>query len=83
MQNTAFKFEITKKSARSKARRGILYTSHGVVETPAFVTVGTNGSVKSLSPDDVLGVGSQIVLANAYHLLLEGRAEVIESAGGL
>ncbi len=81
--NTAFKFEIIKKSSHSKARCGILHTPHGSIETPAFVTVGTNASVKALSPDDVLKTGSQIVLANAYHLLLEGRADVVEKAGGL
>lgn len=81
--NTAFNFEIIKKSSRSKARRGILHMPHGSIETPAFVTVGTNASVKALTPDDVSGTGSQIVLANAYHLLLEGRTEVIEQAGGL
>ncbi|MDO8600791.1 MAG: tRNA guanosine(34) transglycosylase Tgt [bacterium] len=80
---TAFHFDITKKSLHSKARRGRFHTPHGVIETPAFVTVGTNASVKALSSEDVLEAGSQVVLANAYHLLLGGRTEVVEKAGGL
>lgn len=78
-----FSFEITKKSAHSKARRSILYTPHGAIETPAFVAVGTNASVKALAPDDLEKAGTQIILANAYHLLLEKRYEIIEKAGGL
>lgn len=78
-----FHFEIIKKSASSKARRGILHTPHGVIETPAFVTVGTNASVKALAPDDLENAGVQVVLANAYHLLLEKRYEIVEKAGGL
>jgi queuine tRNA-ribosyltransferase len=81
--NTAFYFEITKKSARSKARRGRLHTPHGVIETPTFVAVGTNASVKALASDDLERAGTQAVLANAYHLLLDKRHEAVEKAGGL
>lgn len=58
-------------------------TPHGAIETPAFVTVGTNASVKALAPDDLENAGTQVVLANAYHLLLEKRYEIVEKAGGL
>ena len=52
------------------ARVGRLSTAHGVVETPAFMPVGTQGSVKSLTPEDLRQAGAQILLANTYHLLL-------------
>ena len=52
------------------ARRGRLVTPHGVVETPVFMPVGTRGAVRSLGPDDLAAAGSQIVLANTYHLFM-------------
>jgi queuine tRNA-ribosyltransferase len=65
------------------ARRGRLVTPHGTVETPAFMPVGTLGAVKTLTPDDLREVGTQIVLANTYHLLLRPGHEVIAELGGL
>ena len=65
------------------ARAGRLTTAHGVVETPAFMPVGTRGTVKSLSPDDLREAGAQIVLGNTYHLLLRPGHEVIRELGGL
>jgi queuine tRNA-ribosyltransferase len=65
------------------ARRGCLTTPHGLVDTPAFMPVGTRGSVRSLSPDDLRATGAQIVLANTYHLLLRPGHELIRSLGGL
>ncbi len=65
------------------ARRGRLTTARGVVETPAFMPVGTRGTVKSLTPADLREVGSQIVLANTYHLLLRPGHELIRELGGL
>ncbi|MEA3288259.1 MAG: tRNA guanosine(34) transglycosylase Tgt [Candidatus Marinimicrobia bacterium] len=67
----------------TKARAGELKTDHGTIQTPVFMPVGTAGSVKSLSPDDLLETGSQIILGNTYHLLLRPGTEIIESAGGL
>jgi queuine tRNA-ribosyltransferase len=66
-----------------RARRGRLWTPHGVVETPAFMPVGTLGAVKSLTPADLREVGAQIVLANTYHLLLRPGPAVVAELGGL
>ncbi len=65
------------------ARRGRLATRHGVVDTPAFMPVGTRGTVKSLSPDDLQESGAQIVLANTYHLLLRPGPDLVRELGGL
>jgi queuine tRNA-ribosyltransferase len=65
------------------ARRGRLTTPHGAVETPAFMPVGTQGTVKSLTPRDLRDVGAQIVLANTYHLHLRPGAPLIRELGGL
>lgn len=67
----------------TKARAGEIETAHGKIQTPVFMPVGTVGSVKSLSPHDLLDTGSQIILGNTYHLLLRPGMEVVESAGGL
>ncbi|MBV9148225.1 MAG: tRNA guanosine(34) transglycosylase Tgt [Candidatus Eremiobacteraeota bacterium] len=65
------------------ARRGTLQMEHGTVETPAFMPVGTAGTVKALTPSDLREIGTQIVLGNAYHLWLRPGADVIVRAGGL
>jgi queuine tRNA-ribosyltransferase len=66
-----------------EARRGRLRTAHGVVETPAFMPVGTLGTVKSLTPADLREIGAQIVLANTYHLFLRPGHTLIAELGGL
>ena len=58
-------------------------TGHGVVQTPAFMPVGTQGTVKTLSPRELIEVGAQIILSNAYHLYLRPGPEIVEQAGGL
>ena len=65
------------------ARTGAITTAHGVVHTPAFMPVGTQGTVKGLSPDDVRDTGAEIVLGNTYHLMLRPGAERIAALGGL
>ncbi|MEE9446534.1 MAG: tRNA guanosine(34) transglycosylase Tgt [Arenicellales bacterium] len=65
------------------ARRGQLEFTRGVVDTPAFMPVGTNGTVKTLTPDDVSGTGAQIVLGNTFHLMLQPGTEVIKAHGDL
>ena len=65
------------------ARRGELITSHGKVQTPAFMPVGTQATVKGLMPDDVRATGAEIVLGNTYHLMLRPGAERIAALGGL
>ena len=77
------KFEIIKKSKRSKARVGRLTTAHGVVNTPAFMPVGTQGTVKTMSPRNLHEIGCEIILANTYHLYLRPGPELIKEASGL
>lgn len=67
----------------SSARAGVLSTPHGAVETPVFMPVGTQGTVKTLSPKDLRDAGAQIVLGNTYHLYLRPGSDVIAEAGGL
>ena len=76
-------FNIEKKIKNSLGRAGVLKTSHGDVLTPAFVAVGTKATVKSLTPEQIATAGSQIVLANTYHLYLEPGEKIIKKAGGL
>ncbi|HBR15210.1 MAG TPA: tRNA guanosine(34) transglycosylase Tgt [Candidatus Omnitrophica bacterium] len=76
-------FQFIKKDKNSKARLGIVRTDHGTIESPFFMPVGTNATVKSLSFEDLLEFDAQIVLSNTYHLYLRPGLEVIEHAGGL
>lgn len=79
----AVKLEILTEDSRSQARTGRLHTPHGVVETPVFMPVGTQATVKGLSPQEVYAVGGRIVLSNTYHLFLRPGADVVAAAGGL
>ncbi|MBP9714941.1 MAG: tRNA guanosine(34) transglycosylase Tgt [Candidatus Pacebacteria bacterium] len=76
-------FKIEKKIENSLGRAGVLSTPHGDILTPAFVAVGTKGTVKSLNPEQVRFAGTQVVLGNTYHLYLQPGDEVVKSAGGL
>jgi len=77
-------FELLKRQKGTLARAGVIHTPHGDIETPAFIVVGTKGTIKSLKPEDLHEyVGNQAVLANTYHLYLQPGPEVIEGAGGL
>ncbi len=76
-------FEIIAQSSESRARAGFLYTRRGVIETPVFMPVGTHASIKSLSPEEVAGLGVQIILANTYHLFLRPGYQLISKFGGL
>ena len=76
-------FRITAKDSKTSARCGLLKLTHGDVETPCYMPVGTQASVKALSTEDVLACGSEIVLANTYHLMLRPGADLVEKAGGL
>ena len=67
----------------TRARLGHLHTPHGDVQTPVFMPVGTNATVKALDPDDLVEVGAQIILCNTYHLYLRPGHERIERLGGL
>jgi queuine tRNA-ribosyltransferase len=80
---SAIKFEIEARASGTNARAGRLTTPHGVIETPAFVPVGTKADVKGLFPRDLKEVGAQVVLANTYHLYLTPSEKIVETAGGL
>ena len=75
------KFEVEKTVGRS--RLGKLYTAHGVIETPAFMPVGTVGTVKAMMPESVAETGAQILLGNTYHLMLRPGADRVQRLGGL
>lgn len=77
----SLKFEILKK--QGKSRLGKLHTKHGVVDTPAFMPVGTCGTVKAMMPESVAATGAQILLGNTYHLMLRPGADLVEKMGGL
>ena len=79
----SFSFDIHKELPNSLGRVGTVHTPHGDIQTPAFVTVGTKGTVKSLTPEQVSGAGSQVIIANTYHLYLEPGDEQIKNLGGL
>lgn len=76
-------FKIIKSSENTRARAGILQTSHGKIETPIFMPVGTVGSVKAVTVEDLNDVKAQIILGNTYHLYLRPGTEVIETFSGL
>ena len=78
---SAFGFELL--ATDGAARRGRITTAHGLVETPAFMPVGTRAAVKSLSPDDLREAGAQIILSNTYHLLVRPGPELVRELGGL
>ncbi|MFZ1946626.1 MAG: tRNA guanosine(34) transglycosylase Tgt [bacterium] len=77
------KFDVVHTDKRTGARAGLLTTPSGQAETPAFMTVGTQATVKSVSPEELKAAGVQIVLANMYHLYLRPGADLVERAGGL
>ncbi len=82
-KNMAFSFEIIDRSQETGARLGRIHTTHGCVDTPAFIPVGTQATVKSLTPEDLSGLGVQIILANTYHLYLRPGHHIISTLGGL
>ncbi len=77
------KYELEYQSKKTRARVGKLHTPHGTVNTPMFMPVGTQATVKTLSPEEVKEQGSGVVLANTYHLWLRPGPEIVEKAGGL
>jgi queuine tRNA-ribosyltransferase len=78
---TEFGFQL--KTHDGAARRGRISTAHGTIETPAFMPVGTAGTVKGMLPDAVLATGAEIILGNTYHLMLRPGAERVDRLGGL
>lgn len=80
---TATVFDIAHTDADGRARTGVLHLPHGDVQTPVFMPVGTNATVKALTKDDLEEIGFEIILANTYHLYLRPGSDIIEQAGGL
>ncbi|MHB8816466.1 MAG: tRNA-guanine transglycosylase, partial [Steroidobacteraceae bacterium] len=74
-------FELT--AADGAARAGRLRTGHGVIETPAFMPVGTYGTVKAMTPEELYGLGAEIVLGNTFHLMLRPGVQIVAAHGGL
>jgi len=77
------KFNLLKKDSNSRARRGVIQTSRGEIQTPVFMPVGTQATVKGLTPRDLNELGAQIILGNTYHLYLRPGLEIVSKAGGL
>ena len=78
-----FYYQTIKQDAKTGARAGILHTPHGDIETPTFMPVGTQGTVKGVMPRDLKETKSQIILANTYHLYMRPGDEIVKKAGGL
>jgi len=76
-------YQLIKKSSQCKARLGKLYTTRGVIDTPVFMPVGTQGTVKGVANEYLQNSGAQIILANSYHLYLRPGTEIIKKAGGI
>jgi len=79
----SFRFNLLKKDRTTSARRGVLETPHGVIETPIFMPVGTHAAMKAMTPAQVGDCGAQIILCNTYHLHLRPGEALVEKAGGL
>src|SRR3954470_18879208 len=77
------KFELLTKDSRTRARRGRLHLAHGVVETPIFMPVGTQATVKAMTPDQLRDLQVEILLCNSYHLFLRPGHDVVSRLGGL
>lgn len=77
------RWECFKKDPRSMARLGCLHTPHGAVETPVFMPVGTQATVKAMAPNELEAMGARILLSNTYHLYLRPGADLVAQAGGL
>ena len=83
MTNTVFTFTLEQKSEECWGRVGTIKTRRGEIQTPIFMPVGTVGSVKTLSPDEINATGAQIILGNTYHLLLRPGTDILDYFGGL
>ena len=82
-ESVAFNFTVTKECKNSRARLGQLETTHGVIQTPVFMPVGTQATVKTTTPHELEELGVEIILSNTYHLYLRPGSDVVAEAGGL
>ena len=78
-----FRYELIHQSKKSAARVGRIHTPHGVIETPGFVAVGTNGALKAVPHQELAAAGVDLMFANTYHLMLQPGPDLVASAGGL
>lgn len=79
----SFKFDILHRSKKTRARVGRIHTPHGIIDTPNFVAVGTNGTIKAIDNHMVEQIGLQLMFCNTYHMMLQPGTEVVKKAGGL
>ena len=77
------KFAVLQKSNITRARLGRIETTHGVIETPVFMPVGTQATVKTMTPHELEALGVEIILSNTYHLYLRPGSDLVAEAGGL
>lgn len=77
------KYELLKNDTQTKSRYGLLHTNYGTFETPMFMPVGTQATVKTLSPEEIKDIGSGVILSNTYHLWLRPGEDIVDRAGGL
>ncbi len=80
---SAIRYELIKTCKQTGARLGKVHTPHGSFDTPAFMPVGTQATVKGMSPDELKGIGAQIILGNTYHLHMRPGEDIVKEAGGL
>ncbi len=78
-----FNFELNKKDIRTEARSGMFYTNHGTVETPAFMPVATQGTVKAMTSSEIAAIGFDILVVNAYHIYLRPGHSLVKNLGGI
>ncbi|WP_127529687.1 tRNA guanosine(34) transglycosylase Tgt [Paenibacillus kobensis] len=81
--NVAVKYELIKECKQSGARLGRVHTPHGIIETPTFMPVGTQATVKTMSPEELKSMDAHIILSNTYHLFIRPGHEIVRRAGGL
>ena len=79
----AIEYELLHEDKKTGARRGIVHTPHGDIQTPVFMPVGTQATVKSMTPEELKQIGAQIILSNTYHLYLRPGEKIVKEAGGL
>lgn len=79
----AVRYELIKTCKQTGARLGKLHTPHGTIDTPVFMPVGTQATVKTMSPEELKAMGAGIILSNTYHLFLRPGHEIVREAGGL
>jgi queuine tRNA-ribosyltransferase len=83
MSKPAVTYELLHEDKKTGARRGVVHTPHGDIQTPVFMPVGTQAAVKAMRPEQVKEMGAEIILSNTYHLFLRPGHEIIRKAGGL